>query len=214
MPASLTATVISERHGQSCVVGVQRQRRRDRLPDRALPGKRAARPSCRSPPRAEQVRPTATRASSTQRSYRYRVRAVDAVPNLGAYSNIADATTPPPARSRARSRRMRSTRAPGATVTDASGTGTRARLPTSWSSSGKYGKALSFNGVAPRHDPRLRLPAPQHRDDARSLGQPLGGHRELARRDMKGNDNYFLVATSNPGGQPHGGGDHRRQLRP
>ena len=26
----------------------------------------------------------------------------------------------------------------------------------------------------PRHDPRLRLPAPQLRDDARSLGQPLG----------------------------------------
>ena len=73
----------SHRHGglvradQPELDRVDRQRRGDRVSDRALPGRRAARPSPRSRPRPG--RRTTIPAGRPNTSYSYRVRATDAV---------------------------------------------------------------------------------------------------------------------------------------
>ena len=125
-------------------------------------------------------------------SYRYRVRATDAVPNLGAYGNIAAATTPAGVGSR-RSRRMRSTRVHGRRITDASGTGnTGTAADTDLVELGQYGKALSFTGVGSRVtilDSASRL-SPRRLEAWVNPAQ-----RELARRDHEGQRQLL------PGGQ-------------
>ena len=75
-----------------CVDG---QRRRHRLPDRALPGQRAApaSPRSRTTPTDDDLQGHWPVSAST--SYSYRVRATDAAGNLSPYSNTASATTPP-----------------------------------------------------------------------------------------------------------------------
>ena len=77
-------------------------------------------------------------------SYSYRIRATDAVPNLGPYSNTASATTlltsePITAYSSNEGR--------GTTISDLSGNGITGTIAgATWTTSGKYGNALSFNG--------------------------------------------------------------------
>ena len=68
----------------------------------------------------------------------------------------------------------------GTTVTDASGNGNTGTITNAtWATTGKYGKALQFNGTQRAgHDPRRRLAAPDDRDDAGGVGQPLD--RQLA----------------------------------
>jgi uncharacterized repeat protein (TIGR01451 family) len=95
----------------------------------------------------------------------------------------------------------------GTTVTDLSGNGnTGALANTTWTSSGKYGGALAFDGSTSR----VTIA------DAASLRLTTGMTLEAwvnpavvtdAWRDLiyKGNDNYFLMATTN-GGAPGGGG--------
>ena len=70
----------------------------------------------------------------------------------------------------------------GTTVADASGNGhTGTITAATWAATGKYGKALQFNGIKrARHGPRRGLAAPLERDDARGVGQPLGRQRQLA----------------------------------
>ena len=76
-----------------------------------------------------------------------------------------------------------------------------------WTTSGKYGNALSFNGS----NARVNVP------DAASLHLTTGMTLEAwvnptavssAWRDVvyKGNDNYYLSATSSSGSKPAGGG--------
>src|SRR5215213_9674519 len=95
----------------------------------------------------------------------------------------------------------------GTTVTDFSGTGNVGTTSnTSWSASGKYGGALSFNGTSSR----VNVP------DANSLDLTTGMTLEAwvnptlvtaAWRDViyKGNDNYYLSATSSNSSRPAGG---------
>ena len=96
----------------------------------------------------------------------------------------------------------------GTTVTDASGTGNNGTTAnTTWVAAGRYGKALTFNGTSSR----VNVP------DATALHLSTGMTLEAwvnpttvsnSWRDViyKGNDNYFLEATSTGGSAPAGGG--------
>ena len=82
----------------------------------------------------------------------------------------------------------------GTTVADASGNGnTGTSRNATWTTAGKFGGALSFNGTTARvnipNSASLQLTIG---DDARGVGEP--GDRHGAWRDViyKGNDNYYL----------------------
>ena len=70
----------------------------------------------------------------------------------------------------------------GTTVTDASGNGNTGTITNAtWAATGKYGKALQFNGTnARRHDPQRGLAAALDRDDAGGVGQPFVRHLQMA----------------------------------
>ena len=77
------------------------------------------------------------------------MRAVDAAGNLSGYSNVAEATT-----GDARRRRpglvggWAFNEGSGTTAADASGNGNTARSTgATWTTQGRYGNALSFNGI-------------------------------------------------------------------
>ena len=96
----------------------------------------------------------------------------------------------------------------GASATDASGNGNTGSIGTAtWSTTGKYGGALAFNGSTARvtvpDSPSLRL----------STGMTLEAWVNpttvnAAWRDIiyKGNDDYYLEATSSNASKPVGGG--------
>ncbi len=96
----------------------------------------------------------------------------------------------------------------GTTAADASGTGNAGTVSnTTWTNSGKYGKALTFNGTSSR----VNVP------NAASLQLTTGMTLEAwvnpttvsnAWRDAiyKGDDNYYLEVTSTGGSRPVGGG--------
>ena len=145
-----------------------------------------------------------TTAAAT--SYSYRVRANDAVPNLGPYTNTASVTTPAqtgptPVAAYAFDEGA------GASVTDLSGNGNNGTLAnTSWATTGKYGRALSFNGTS------SRVTVPNSASLQLSTRMTLEAWVNpttisSAWRDVieKGNDNYYLMATSSSSGRPVGG---------
>ena len=140
-------------------------------------------------------------------SYSYRVRANDAVPNLGPYSNTATTTTPiqtgpTPVAAYAFDEGS------GTTVADQSGNGNNGTVAnTTWASSGKYGKALSFNGTS------SRVTVPNSASLQLTTGMTLEAWVNpttvsSAWRDVieKGNDNYYLMGTTDHSGFPAGGG--------
>jgi len=98
--------------------------------------------------------PTGTTYSDTGlaagTSYTYQVRAVDAAGNLSQYSAPASATTqsipPPPTGARGA---YAFSEGNGTTASDASGNGNNGTLSggATWTLSGKYGSAISLNGV-------------------------------------------------------------------
>ncbi|HET6936959.1 MAG TPA: fibronectin type III domain-containing protein, partial [Nocardioides sp.] len=87
---------------------------------------------------------------SPSTTYRYQVRAVDAAGNLGPYSAIATATTSatstiPPGLVGA----WGFTEGAGTTTADSSGNGNAGTLlSATWTTLGRYGNALSFNGTS------------------------------------------------------------------
>ena len=87
----------------------------------------------------------------------------------------------------------------GTSVTDSSGGGnTGTILNAAWSSSAKFGKALSFNGTSARVNiPDANSLDLTQRDDARGVGQPDGGAQQLARRHLQGQRQLL------PGGVGH-----------
>ena len=178
-----------------------RQRRRHRLPRRALPGRRLL--ELRADRRADRHRHDLQRHRARRRHELQLPRPRRPTPpaTSAPTRNIAAATTPPRPRARAR-RRVRVRRGHRGDGRGRLGNAaTRARLPTRpGSSSGKYGKRAQLQRrQLPRDDPRLASLHLTHRDDARGLGQPRG-RSPASWRDViyKGNDNYYLVATSDP----------------
>ena len=76
----------------------------------------------------------------------------------------------------------------GMTVTDASGNGNTGTISnTTWAATGKFGKALQFNGTSARVD--IPDAASLHLttgDDPGGVGQSHHRRRQLARRDLQG----------------------------
>ena len=94
--------------------------------------------------------PTATSYSDTGLSaattYRYRVRAVDAANNFSDYSNIASGATPGAPSGLIAAYAFNE--GLGTTTGDASGKGHTGTISgATWTNTGKYGKALSYNGT-------------------------------------------------------------------
>jgi fibronectin type 3 domain-containing protein len=141
-------------------------------------------------------------------SYSYRVRAVDAATNPGPYSNNASTSTladdGPPAPVAA----YAFDEGAGTTTADASNNGNGGTTAnTTWASSGKYGKALVFNGT------NARVSVPDSASLHLSTGMTLEAWVNPATvgadwRDLiyKGNDNYYLMESSDHGGAPAAGG--------
>jgi chitodextrinase len=153
--------------------------------------------------------PTGTTFSDTgltpNTTYRYQVRASDAAGNLSPYSSIASATTNATFSGLVAAYSFNE--GTGTAVADSSGNGNTGTIAgAAWTTAGRYGGALSFNGGA-----RINI------TDSASLRLTTGMTLEAwvnptavnsAWRDViyKGNDNYFLEATSTSGGAPAGGG--------
>ena len=138
-------------------------------------------------------------------SYSYRVRATDAAGNLSPYSNTASATTPAPPSGLVAAYAF--DEGSGTTVTDASGNGNNGTITNAtWATSGKYGKALQFNGT----NALVSIPdaASLHLTTALTLEAWVDPTTVTsAWRDVvyKGNDNYYLSATSSNASKPDGG---------
>jgi glucose/arabinose dehydrogenase/chitodextrinase len=137
-------------------------------------------------------------------AYRYQVRAVDAAGNLSAYSGIATATTLGTSNLVAAYSFNEGT---GTAVADASGTGNNGTISgATWTTAGRYGNALVFNGTSARvtvpDSPSLRLTTGMTLEAWVYAQTVNGGWRDVV---YKGNDNYYLEATSRPVGRPAGG---------
>jgi glucose/arabinose dehydrogenase/fibronectin type 3 domain-containing protein len=162
---------------------------------------------------AEVASPTATSYSdnglSASTTYRYRVRAVDPSGNRSGYSGVAEATTDtapptPPGLVGA----WAFGEGAGTTTADASGNGNVGTLTgASWSTQGRFGKALSFNGA--NSLVRVASAASLNVTSAMTLSawiQPTSsqsGWRTIMQRET---DAYFLNASSSSPMRPAGGG--------
>ncbi len=139
-------------------------------------------------------------------SYSYRVRATDAAKNLSDYSNVASATTQsggPSGLVAAYSFDEGS----GTTVADASGNGNNGTISgATWTSSAKYGNALVFNGTSSRvnvpNSTSLQLTNAMTLEAWVNPTTVTSAWRDVI---YKGNDNYYLEATSSKSGRPVGG---------
>jgi glucose/arabinose dehydrogenase len=142
---------------------------------------------------------------SPSTAYSYRVRAQDAALNLGPYSSTASVTTPAAPTGLVAAYSFNE--GAGTSVADASGSGNGGSIGSAtWSTAGKYGNALSFNGTSARvtvpDSPSLRLTAGMTLEAWVFPTIVNGVWRDVI---FKGNDNYYLEATSSPG-RPVGGG--------
>src|SRR5438445_3005298 len=145
---------------------------------------------------------TGLAANST---YSYRVRTTDGAGNLSPYSNVASATTPATIPGRVATYAFNE--GTGTTVTDASGNGhTGTLVNATWTTAGKYGNALSFNGTNARVD--INDAASLHLTTAMTLEAWVNPSAvSSAWRDLvyKGNDNYYLMAATDYSSLPGGG---------
>ena len=142
---------------------------------------------------------------SPSTSYSYRVRATDAAGDLSPYSNTATAATP--AASSGLVAAYGFNEGSGTTVTDASGNGNNGTITNAtWVTTGKYGDALKFNGTSAL----VTIPdaASLHLSTGMTLEAWVNPSTVNANwRDViyKGNDNFYLEATSSNGSVPDAG---------
>jgi fibronectin type 3 domain-containing protein len=154
--------------------------------------------------------PTGTTYSDTTlaggTTYNYRVRATDAAGNLSGYSNVASATTPAAPSGLVAAYSF--DEGAGTTVTDGSGNGNNGTVSgTTWTSTGKYGSALIFNGTGALVT--INDSTSLHLTTAMTLEAWVNPSTvSSAWRDViyKGSDNYYLEATSSQSAVPGGGG--------
>ena len=142
---------------------------------------------------------------SPSTSYTYEVDAVDAAGNVGPYSNTASATTPaaPSGLVAAYSFDEGS----GTTVDDASGNGNNGTVSnTTWSTAGKYGGALQFNGtssvVTIPNSASLQLSSGMTLEAWVDPSTVNANYRDVI---YKANDNFYLEATSDNASKPDAG---------
>ncbi|QYC45144.1 Chitinase A1 precursor [Nonomuraea coxensis DSM 45129] len=133
-------------------------------------------------------------------TYYYRVRAADAAGNLSASSNeVSAAVTAPPA-TPGLVAAYGMNEGSGTTVGDSSGQhNTGVATDTTWSTTGKYGKALSFNGtsswVTIPHAPSLRM------TDTLTVSAwvrptAAGGYRTVLMKENYFDGSYTLYSSS------------------
>ena len=146
---------------------------------------------------------------SASTTYRYRVRAVDAATNLSGYSSVAEATTDaaPPAPSGLVGA-WAFGEGSGTTTADASGNGNVGTITgASWSTQGRFGNALSFNGT--NSVVRVAGSASLNLTSGMTLSAWIrptasqSGWRTIVQRQT---DAYFLNASNNAPMRPSGGG--------
>src|SRR5438309_1859832 len=138
-------------------------------------------------------------------SYSYRVRATDAAGNLSAYSSVASATTSSTPLGLMAAYAFNE--GAGTTVADVSGNNNTGTIGTAtWSSAGKFGNALVFNGT------NALVTIPNAASLQLTTGMTLEAWVNLATvtaqwRDViyKGDDNYYLEATSTNASLPGAG---------
>ncbi len=139
-------------------------------------------------------------------SYSYRVRATDGAGNLSGYSGVATAATPSASSDLVAAYSF--DEGSGTTVTDASGNGNNGTVSgATWTTSGKYGDALVFNGtsalVTINNSSSLELTAGMTLEAWVNPSVVSAVWRDVI---YKGNDNYYLSGTSYPNGYPAMGG--------
>jgi len=140
-------------------------------------------------------------------SYSYQVRAVDAAGNQGPTSNTSSSTTQQASASGLVAA-YSFDEGSGTTTADASGTGNTGTLSgATWTTAGKYGGALVFNGTG------ARVNVPNSTSLQLTTGMTLEAWVNPATvssawRDViyKGSDNYYLEGTSDNAGRAAGGG--------
>ena len=145
---------------------------------------------------------TTTVASTT---YNYRVRATDAAGNLSTYSNTASATTPAGPSGLVAAYAF--DEGSGTTVADASGNGHNGTISNAtWAATGKFGKALQFNGgnalVSVPNAAQLQLSTGMTLE---AWVNPSAVNSSWQDVIYKGNDNYYLEATSTNASKPDAG---------
>jgi chitodextrinase len=136
----------------------------------------------------------------------YRVRATDAAGNLSGYSVVATAMTPATASGLVAAYSFNE--GTGTVVTDASGNGNNGTISgATWTTSGKYGNALVFNGtsalVTVNNSTTLQL------SNAMTLEawvNPLTVNSAWRDVVYRSSDNYYLEGTTASGSVPGTGG--------
>ena len=138
-------------------------------------------------------------------TYNYRVRATDAAGNLSTYSNTASATTPAGPSGLVAAYAF--DEGSGTTVADASGNGHNGTISNAtWAATGKFGKALQFNGgnalVSVPNAAQLQLSTGMTLEAWVNPSAVNSSWRDVI---YKGNDNYYLEATSTNASKPDAG---------
>lgn len=142
-------------------------------------------------------------------TYGYRVRAKDAAGNVSAYSAVKTAVTTSVGARAGLVLAMGFEEGSGTTTSDASGTGNNGTLTgTSWITTGRFGKALSFNGSSAR----VTVPDSASLDlttgmtlEAWVNPATLGGWRDVV---FKSVDMYYLMVSSGQSDAPATGGTY------
>ena len=139
-------------------------------------------------------------------SYSYRVRATDAAGNQSAYSNVASATTP--TSSPALVAAFSFNEGTGTSVTDSSGNQNNGTIVNgTWTTSGKYGNALVFNGS----NAIVTVPGAASLDLTNAMTleawvDPSVVNNAWCDLIYKGDDNYYLEGASPSSSAPAVGG--------
>jgi Concanavalin A-like lectin/glucanases superfamily/Chitobiase/beta-hexosaminidase C-terminal domain/IPT/TIG domain/Fibronectin type III domain len=137
-------------------------------------------------------------------SYSYRVQATDAAGNLSTFSNTASATTSASTSTPGLVAAYDFNGGSGTTLSDVSGNGnTGTIVNATWTTSGKYGSALSFNGtnalVTINDTASLHLATAVTLEAWVNPSSEPTGWQDVIYKPL---DNYFLEASSTSGNKP------------